>query len=177
MRRLLADRLTVVRPPAIYGPADRELLPVFLAAAASPVLPVISRTARLAMIHVEDAARQIAALAALPPGGAWALSDGRPEGYGWPELMATAARACDRDVPLLRVPRALILGIGGLGDLAGALGASPMLTSGKARELLHADWALTPEERASGLPSPAYTLAAGFAHTVAWYRSASWMKQ
>ena len=35
-------RLTVVRPPAIYGPGDRETFAVFRIARASPVLPVLS---------------------------------------------------------------------------------------------------------------------------------------
>ncbi|MGC8001519.1 epimerase, partial [Salmonella enterica] len=70
----------IARPPAIYGPGDREMLPVFQAAQASQILPVPSETARIGMIHVEDATRQIAALAARDGvgGGAVALSDGRP---------------------------------------------------------------------------------------------------
>jgi uncharacterized protein YbjT (DUF2867 family) len=65
-RMLLGDRLTVVRPPALYGPGDPETLPLFKAAAASPVLPLFDPGARIALMHVHDAARQIAALADLP---------------------------------------------------------------------------------------------------------------
>ncbi len=178
MAEALGNRLTIARPPAIYGPADRELLPVFRAANSSPLLPVLSAEARLALIHVSDAARQIAALAARPAAGqVWALSDARPEGYGWRELIAAAAAACGRDPRLTATPRALVRGLGLAGDLAAALGATPMLTSGKVRELLHPDWTLSPSERAPDLPPPAYDLLTGFADTVAWYRSAAWMKQ
>ncbi|MFN3583072.1 NAD-dependent epimerase/dehydratase family protein [Phenylobacterium sp.] len=177
MAEALGSRLTIARPPAIYGPGDREMLPVFQAAQTSPVLPVPSETARIGMIHVDDAARQIAALAAGGEAGRTvALSDDRPEGHSWRDLMSAAARACGRAPRLAPVPRALIQAIGITNDFRAMLGASPMLTSGKARELLHPDWAIAPEERAVGLPAPIHALEGGFEDTVAWYRRAGWMK-
>lgn len=177
MAAVLGPRLTVARPPAIYGPGDRELLPVFQAADSLPVLPVLSESARVGMIHVEDAARQIAALAARPAGRAVALSDARPDGYLWRELMTEAARACGRRPRLARLPKALVRLVGITNDFRAVLGANPMLTSGKARELLHPDWSIAPEERLDGLPEATHTLSSGFADTVQWYRYASWMKQ
>ena len=88
VRAVLApERLTIVRPPAIYGPGDRETLALFQAAASLPMLPLLGGAqARIAVIHVADAAAQIAALASQPcDGRTWALADGRPEGYGWRE--------------------------------------------------------------------------------------------
>lgn len=177
MRAVLGARLSVVRPCAIYGPGDRELLPVFQAAAVSPVLPVLSETARVAMIHVEDAARQTAAVAAAPSEGrTTALCDDRPDGYGWRELMAAAARACGRAPRLARTPGALVRAIGITNDFTALLGASPMLTSAKARELLHPNWAVAQDERTQGIAPVLYDLDTGFSTTVAWYRSAAWMK-
>jgi hypothetical protein len=51
-----------------------------------------------------------------------------------------------------------------------------MLTSAKARELLHPDWAVAPEELSGATPAANYDLETGFSTTVAWYRSAAWMK-
>jgi nucleoside-diphosphate-sugar epimerase len=177
MAELLDGRLTIARPSAIYGPGDRELLPVFQAAALSPVLPLLSGTARVAMIHVEDAARQIAAIAAARPlGRPVALCDARLDGYSWRELMAAAARACDRTPRFAPVPKALVHAIGVTNDFTLLLGRTPMLTSAKARELLHPDWAVAPEELWGATPAAKYDLEAGFSSTVAWYRSAAWMK-
>lgn len=178
MRTVLGPRLTVARPCAIYGPGDRELLPVFRAAAVSPVLPVISDRARVAMIHVEDAARQVAALVATAPQGrVVALCDDRPEGYSWRELMGAAALACGRPPRFARVPAALVRAIGITNDFTALLGGSPMLTSAKARELLHPNWAIAREERQDALAQVRHDLASGFSATVAWYRSAALMKQ
>ena len=178
MAEVLGKRLTVARPCAIYGPGDRELLPVFQAAATSPFLPILSETARVSMIHVEDAARQTAALAASQPTGRIvALCDARAEGYGWRELMSQAARACDRTPRLAPIPVALVRVLGITNDFTTLFGAAPMLTSAKARELLHPNWAVAPEELYREAPPALYDLSGGFSATVAWYRSAAWMKQ
>jgi nucleoside-diphosphate-sugar epimerase len=177
MRSLLGDRLTVARPCAIYGPGDRELLAVFQAADRLPVLPILSAMGRVTMIHVEDAARQVAALASHCPSGLTvALSDSHPEGYSWRDLMAYAAAACGTTPRFVRIPRALIQAIGVTNDFTALLGQVPMLTSAKARELLHPDWAILPIEQAIATTPPLYDLRRGFAHTVSWYREAGWMK-
>lgn len=177
MSEALGDRLTIARPCAIYGPGDRELLPVFQAADASPVLPIVNAAGRVAMVHVDDAGRQVAALATgRPLGRAVALSDARRDGYSWTEMMSAAAAACGRTPRLARVPGFLIRAIGITNDFTTLLGRAPMLSSAKVRELLHPDWAIAPEEGANDIPSPRYGLSEGFADTVAWYRSAAWMK-
>jgi len=168
---VLGDRVSVVRPPAVYGPGDLETLPVFRAAARSPLLPVFDPRARIALIHGEDAARQIAAVAAEPPrSGPICLSDARPEGYGWREIVGAAAQAVGASARLVRVPGATLSLAGALGSLAGALGAAPMLTLGKARELRRLDWGLSPGEICPALPGARYGLAEGFAHSVLWAR-------
>jgi nucleoside-diphosphate-sugar epimerase len=178
MAAVLGPRLTIARPCAIYGPGDRELLPVFQAAARLPLLPILDETARVAMIHVADAAAAIAALAAAPPAGRIAaLSDARPDGYSWRELMGAAARACGRAPRYAPVPKALVHALGITNDFTMLLGATPMLTSAKARELTHPDWAVQKEELSGETPPPAFDLQTGFCDTVRWYRSAAWMKQ
>ena len=63
-----------------------------------------------------------------------------------------------------------------LSETAGvASRAPPIFTRGKAREMLHADWALRPEELAPEAPAARFALAEGFADTVAWYRAAGWL--
>lgn len=177
MQAILGPRLTIARPCAIYGPGDRELLPVFQAAGISPVLPVLSAQARIAMIHVADAAAQAAALAAAPaPGQPLVLCDARPDGYGWRELMAAAARATGRAPVLAPVPQVLLRLIGVTNDFSALLGASPMLTSAKARELLFPAWTAAAHELPASKPAPRHDLDTGFADTVAWYRAQGWLK-
>jgi len=171
--KVLGERLTVMRPPAIYGPGDLETLGVFEAALRLPVAPVFDSRARLAMIHVEDAARQIAAAAATPPERpVVALSDARAEGYGWREIVGAASRAVGRESLMVEMPSLALSLAGAAGATLRLFGANPILTPGKAREMRHLDWSLRPEERWSSAPAPKFDLAEGFAHTVAWWRVA-----
>ncbi len=177
MVAVLGERLTIARPCAIYGPGDVELLPVFRAAAVSPVLPLLNPNGRVAMIHVEDAARQTAALAALRPSTRpVVLCDDRSEGYSWRELMHAAARACNRRPRLAPVPDALVRALGITNDFTLLLGQTPMLSAAKVRELLHPHWGASAEELPEVRPAAKYDLDSGFADTVAWYRNAAWMK-
>lgn len=142
--RLAASALdhTILRPPAIYGPGDRELVPLFETMARGIVpLPGV-RGARASLIHVEDLARAILALVARPAPGTFELHDGREGGYGWEEIAtiveAVAGRGRGWRVPL---PGPLMQAIA-TGNLFAArlLGYQPMLSPGKLRELRHPDW-------------------------------------
>lgn len=175
-RAVLGGRLTVIRPPAIYGPGDRETLRLFKLAASGPFLPVLDPAARTALIHVGDAARQIAALAESPSPDTVALSDGRPEGYGWREIMQTAAEALERRPRLVRIPAAALYAMALIDEFANNWRpASTVLTFGKVNELTHLDWGVGPNERASGAPPPRYDLLSGFRQTIGWYRSVGWI--
>ena len=173
----LGDRAWIVRLPPLYGPEDRAEEAERRAACVSPVLPVLRPETRLAILHVEDAARVIAAMAARPgPGRIVALCDERPAGYGFDQIMTAVSDAVGRRPRVVRLPDAALHSLGLLGDLGVALGAKPLITSGKVREMLHPDWSVSQAEGASDLPRPRFDLQAGFAHTAAWYRQAGWLK-
>ena len=169
------ERLTIVRPPAIYGPGDLETLALFKAALWAPILPLPgSSDARIALVHVADAAAQIATIAAQSSNGStYTLSDARPEGYRWREIMQAASAAVGRSPALTPTPAAVILALGALGGAIGRFSAAaPIMTPGKARELLHPDWAVSSHQIAPGLPRCRFDIVDGFADTVAWARAA-----
>jgi nucleoside-diphosphate-sugar epimerase len=169
-------QLVIIRPPAIYGPWDRETLAIFKAAS-QPVVPIFGE-GRAAIIHVAAAADVLARLA-MGDGdaGLYALADARPEGYTMRELLSAAANAMGAHPWFLPIPSAALLGAGRLSGWWGALlGASPIFTAGKAREMLHRNWSVCPEE---ALPTALYQenigILRGFQETVAWYRAAKWL--
>ncbi|MDR6533491.1 nucleoside-diphosphate-sugar epimerase [Caulobacter rhizosphaerae] len=176
-REIFGGDLTIIRPPAIYGPGDVETLRLFKMASESAFLPVLSPKTRMAWIHVDDAAARIAALVKTPRPGLLSLSDNRPEGYGWVELMQTASKAVGRSPRLVRVPSGAIKALAVLSKWASFVtGKDTILTPGKARELLHADWGLSSNDPIPDFPPVSYSLQAGFAQSVRWYRSEGWLK-
>ena len=181
---VLADtfggRLTILRPPVIYGPFDRATLGIFRAAAL-PLVPVPGpRSARIAMIHVTDVAAAITAVAVGRDGRdrtIHALADRNPSGYTIREILHAAAVALGRDPRLVPVPAAAVRVAGRLAALLAAVGRRPVVFGpGKAREMVYGTWSVAPEELLPGsVFVPDIDLARGFASTVAWYRHAGWL--
>ena len=85
-----------LRPPAVYGPGDREMLPLFRLMAKG-IAPVIgSRDARFSMVYAQDIAAlvQVWLLNDSCPSGIYSLHDGRQGGYGWSDVCATVSGLC-----------------------------------------------------------------------------------
>lgn len=175
---ILGSRTTVLRPPAVYGPGDRETLRFFQLTRGRWVPLLGERDAVIAMIHVQDLTRLIVALLAAPPAGkVLTAADGHPGGYRWEELLSAAARAVGNPSPrFVRAPQSLLRTVALAGDLARMCGSASMLSSQKLRELQHLDWGVSATELAHA-PGwrPQFDLDQGFADAVAWYRSAGWL--
>jgi len=132
-----------LRPPVVYGPGDRELLPLFRAMGRG-IAPVPgSPAARFSMVFVDDlAAAVIAWLGAAPvASGVYSIDDGRAGGYNWLEVAETVARLCGRKVRILRIPDWLLDIPARVNRVAArVLDYAPMLTPEKLCELRHPDW-------------------------------------
>jgi nucleoside-diphosphate-sugar epimerase len=132
----------VVRPPAVYGPGDTEMLPLFRAMARG-IAPVPGAvTARTSLIHVSDlVAALVACLGTAATHQTHTLCDGQPGGYDWREMADLVAALCGRRVRLWQVPGWLLDGVARVNVRSARwTGRSPMLTPPKLRELRHPDW-------------------------------------
>ncbi len=132
-----------LRPPAVYGPGDRELLPLFQWMARGLALIPGSRQARFSLLYVDDLVRAILCGLEMPSGrsGVYELDDGRAGGYGWEDVVAAVASLRGARVRKCYLPSWALRGLAALnGQMARVAGYAPMLTPGKARELLHEDW-------------------------------------
>src|SRR5262249_51251676 len=169
---------SILRPPAVYGPGDRETLAFFramrLGFAIRPPVP----DARISLLHVGDLASAIAALLDAPCtiSAPLEVDDGQG-GYGWDDMITVAARHVGVRPLRLAIPGAFLMGIAHLNEaLHRATGDVAMLTPGKVREMLHSDW----RSRDGAMTAatgwlPQIDLDKGFAETVAWYRRNRWL--
>jgi 2-alkyl-3-oxoalkanoate reductase len=169
---------TIVRPSAIYGPWDRETLTIFRAISRRVFLRPHVTHARVALIHAADAAAGIAGLAERSPAGAiLELTDERTQGYSWNEIISVAETALGLRTLAIPVPGMIIRAAAAINAAtARAWNRTPMLTPGKAREILHADWGSTVERQPpSEVWRPTIGLSEGFRDTVCWYRDRHWL--
>jgi nucleoside-diphosphate-sugar epimerase len=133
----------VLRPSGVYGPGDREMLPLFRWMARG-VIPVVgSDDSRVSLLYVDDLAE--AAIKWLQDENCseavFELHDGRPEGYLWQDVIDTIEHLTGKHVRRIKVPLAVLKTLSSLNLHAGRIfGYAPMFTPGKLRELRHPDW-------------------------------------
>ena len=164
----------IVRPPAVYGPGDRETLELFKMAKLG--LMLLPPNGRLSLIHVDDLVRLLLALAepGAPQGQVIEPDDGRPSGWTHKEFARALSEAVGRRGLAVSVPGALLR----LGARADRLlrGAKAKLTSDRANYFCHPNWvvdaALAPP---ADLWRPRIATPDGLAATAEWYRAQGWL--
>lgn len=175
--RLAGDRIwTILRPPAVYGPGDREILPLFKAAKLGLVPYPAAPGAALSMIHAADLADSIVACLTRsgPAQAVYELDDGVPGGYRWPDILGALGEAVGRKPIGLRVPRAVLAGLAAANGLRSRLdGKARMLTPDKVGQIYWPDWvAAGPRLQDVSEWHPASDIWRGFRDTAAWYEAA-----
>ncbi len=130
----------IIRPPAVYGPEDRALTPLFALLKRGIGLRLSPPRSKFSLIHVDDLGQLVVHWVerGSPRSTILEVDDGHPGGYSWDEvfqLYPTAPRI-QFSIP----PRMLWLVAKGNELSARLVGYSPLFTTGKVAELLHPDW-------------------------------------
>ena len=162
----------IVRPPAVYGPGDRETLELFRMAKRG--LVVLPPQGRLSLIHVDDLTALLLALAASAANLLVEPDDGRRGGWTHVEFGRALGQAVGREVRIVSAPRALLT----LAARADRLvrGDKAKLTPDRAAYFCHPDWTVAPDHTAPAeLWQPRIGTEAGLAATANWYRAAGWL--
>ncbi|MEO5598788.1 MAG: NAD(P)-dependent oxidoreductase [Novosphingobium sp.] len=166
---------TIVRPPAIYGPRDRDMFELFRSAKWG-VVPVPAN-GRASLIHVDDLARLLLALALggdLVSRQCFDPDDGKPGGWSHQELAQAIGAAMDRRVWAPGLPPYLLTWAA-RGDKL-LRGAKARLTFDRVGYLTHPDWAVSEDARVPAeLWSPQVPTPDGLRATADWYRSNGWL--
>jgi len=172
-------RWIIVRPPAVYGPGDRETLGFFRSAARGFFPRPGPSDQRISFIDVSELCDLIKVISEISRGDGQTLEvdDGAAEGYGWPEIGAAMAAAAGKQLRAIPLPAFAIHAAAAVNAASHRiLGASTVFTPGKARELRHPDWvARLPDGEVLSNWKPSCLLPEGFAKTMRWYREAGWL--
>ena len=164
----------IVRPPAVYGPGDKETLELFRMAKLGLVM--LPPKGQLSLIHVSDLVRLLLALAepTAPKQLLVEPDDGRPGGWTHKEFAAALGQAVGRRSLSLSMPAPLIR----LGARADRLlrRDRAKLTPDRAAYFCHPDWvASSGKAPQPQLWRPEIGSERGLAETAAWYRQQGWL--
>jgi len=166
----------IVRPPAIYGPRDREMFELFRAARWG-VVPIPPAGGRASVIHVEDLARLLVALLPARP----ALSrrifepdDGREGGWDHADLARAIGQAMGHKVWAPHLPEWMLRAGAGLDRLV--RGDRARLTPDRVGYMVHPDWVCRADKAPpADLWKPEIPTPEGLAATARWYRQQRWL--
>lgn len=170
--------VAVIRPPVIYGPRDRALLPLYKIARLG-LMPVVGDGSNLvSWVYIDDAAAAAVAVArdhSAPSGRIYSISDGPP--HSWRQLVEAFAAGLGRRVRMLNTPAALYLLAGRTAAVLSRLLGRPLpISPDQVRHLIAPYWVCDSEliERELGW-RPKVGLEEGAARTMHWYRQQGWL--
>jgi nucleoside-diphosphate-sugar epimerase len=164
----------IVRPPAVYGPGDRETLELFRMARLG--LMLMPPKGRVSIIHVKDLARLLLALSeySAPAKILIEADDGKPGGWTHREFARALGHAVGTRPAVLYSP-GMLLRLAARADQF-VRGSKAKLTVDRAAYFSHRNWVVEPKRACPPeLWRPAISTEQGLAETGEWYRSEGWL--
>lgn len=166
---------TIIRPPAVYGPRDKDMFELFRSATYGFVpLPPAGRTS---LIHVQDLAELLVAMipaSSAVSGQTFDPDDGREGGWSHKEMARAIGDAVNRKVIAPHMPKMVLQGAARLDRLI--RGDNAKLTADRVGYMTHPDWVVS---SGSAVPpsiwTPAIDTRDGMAATAQWYREQGWL--
>ena len=167
---------TIIRPPAVFGPGDTDMLDLFRMVGRG--IALLPPPGRMSAIYVDELARLLLAVTADKGetlGRIYEPDDGQDGGWTHREFARAIGRAVGRPrVPALSVPAAVLKAGGHLDRLVRRDRAK--LTPDRAAYIAHPDWvAAAGTQPPAALWQPALATDEALAETVRWYREQGWL--
>ena len=172
--------ITIVRPPSVYGPRERDIY-TFFQAVNKGLCPVVGNPdhKELSLVYVADLVDGMIRAAESSISLAQTYFLGSTEVYAWREIKDLSAKILGRKARMVRVPGAAVQTVGYLSEWISALsGQYPPLNAEKAREIRFAAKACSSELARKEIGyAPQMTLKDGFKKTIDWYHENGWLKK
>jgi nucleoside-diphosphate-sugar epimerase len=164
----------IVRPPAVYGPGDKETLELFRMAKLGIML--MPPRGHLSLIHVQDLAQLLLALCApaAPARLAIEADVGKKGGWTHREFARALGRAVGTRPAIISAP-GLFLRLAARADQL-FRGPRAKLTVDRAAYFSHRNWVVEPKRAApAALWRPQIPTDEGLAGTARWYADKGWL--
>lgn len=177
--RAVADLLpiTIVRPPAVYGPRDTALHQLFKSISRG-IAPTIGKyEKRVSLVHVSDLVQGIilAAESRASVGRSYFISS--EQVYSMSSILELMARAFNRKVRTVAIPRlAAYLGAIASEVMATLTRKSPVTSRDRVKALSQPYWGCSIDRARRELGyKENVSLEEGLRETIVWYRSEGWL--
>jgi nucleoside-diphosphate-sugar epimerase len=168
----------IVRPPAVYGPRDTEILSVFKAVKMGIGTKIGFNQKFLSLIHVTDLINgiRLAGESEKSNGEIYFISS--HDFYHWDELLDTMKAAFNKSFLLkLNLPHFLVLTIAAISGFFGKFSAKPpVFNYEKGIDFIQNYWTCSIDKAEKELGyKQQISIKEGFAETVKWYKENNWL--
>ena len=165
---------SIVRPPAVYGPGDKETLELFRMAKLGMI--IMPPKGRVSVIHVHDLARLLLALSRFDAPSTILIEpdDGMPGGWTHRDFARALGDAMGAKPAIMSSPGVLLRLAARADQLLRRDRAK--LTVDRAAYFSHRNWVVEPKRAApKELWQPLIATPDGLRQTANWYREAGWL--
>ena len=177
--RVVSDLLpvTIVRPPAVYGPRDYGIFEFFKAVKGG-MFPMIGRSdKRVSLVHARDLVNGIilAGESEASLGRTYFISS--EDNYSMRAVADLMAALMRKRLRTITIPRPIAWGVAIAAEGAAALmGKPPVINRDKVTDLSQTGWTCSIERAKNELGySPQIQLEEGLRETIVWYKNEGWL--
>jgi nucleoside-diphosphate-sugar epimerase len=169
--------VTIVRPPVVYGPRDKDVFE-FFNTMSKGLQPIVGFGEKfVSMVHVEDLVRGfvLAGESDRAVGQTYFISS--KSVYGWREIGDETRKALKRKALRIRIPEFAVYGIATVAEALSFVSRKPALINmEKARDMVQDYWTCDSSKatRDFGFEGE-ISLAAGIRNTIDWYKRHHWL--
>jgi len=177
--RVVADLLpvTIVRPPAVYGPRDYGIYEFFKAVKGGMFPMIGRRDKRVSLVHARDLADGIilAGESDKSIGRTYFISS--PDDYSMRAVADLMAALMRRRLRSFAIPRPVAYSVAVAAEAAAfLLGKPPVVNRDKVTDLSQTGWTCSIERAQNELGyNPQVQLEEGLRETIAWYKTEGWL--
>jgi nucleoside-diphosphate-sugar epimerase len=169
--------ITIIRPPAVFGPRDADILEMFkwVTHGFRPIIGSSEKT--LSLVYAPDLAKGIirATLSNKTSGEIYNISD--PTIFTFSSIMDYLATFVQRRTMQVHLPNSLVYTMAGISQFVSIFGKKPaVLNIEKARDLLQKHWVCNPHKikEHTGFQTTT-SMYDGIKKTFLWYKENKWL--
>ncbi len=169
--------ISIVRPPAVFGPRDTEIL-IYFKTFSKGLNSVIGFDAKyLSLVYVEDLADGIILAAENNKADGQKYFVCFDKAYNWDEIGSLTSKLLGKKALKIRLPHSVLYSVGYLAELFSTFSSKPAtLNIEKCKDITQLRWVCSNEKAKQELGFKAkYSLEESFKKTIDWYKEMKWI--
>ena len=169
--------VTIIRPPAVYGPRDTDMLGFFKVVNIGFRISFGKGESYISLVYVKDLVDGIILAAENPKAVDQTYFIAEDRVYSWREAFNIIAGVLNKKTVPIRIPKSIVFLLAFLSEnLYRLIGKTPAFNTQKAKEITQRYWGLNVSKAKTELGFiPRFPLDKGAAETVRWYKENGWL--